>query len=1086
MAFEQQLLFALGGGAAAALEPADASERERALDPRRSFIVQAPAGSGKTELLIQRYLTLLARVAAPEAVVAITFTIKAAAEMRGRVMEALESGLGDEPERAHERITWRLARAVLEQDRRLDWALLKNPSRMRVQTIDALCMSVARQMPWTARMGAMPNVTEDARRMYEAAAQNTIRLLAGDDDCARAVETLLRHLDFSVTPACSLLSGMLEIRDHWMPVLGMQPDLPLVRATLERTLNRIVREGLEELARNLTPAEADELVALGRFSAANLDADQPISVCRGLAAPPNADPEQAAVWRGLSWMLLKADGDWRKTVNATQGFPAKTPMNDRLQRLLARLRSNIELKAALDCLQKLPDACYSGSQWEVLAALFTLLPRAVAELRVIFGERGLVDFTEISQAALRALGPVGQPTDLGLALGHTIEHLLVDEFQDTSRAQNTLLSALTAGWDGGDGRTLFLVGDPMQSIYRFRQADVGLFLSIREDGLGALAVEAVRLTANFRSARNVIEWVNSTFAQAFPASEDAALGSVPYSASEPFRPSGDGAGVFVYPSAEADEPARVVGLIEEARRHGESTAVLVRARTHLLDTAARLRERGIRFRAIEIDSLGERPVVQDLLAITRALLHLADRPAWLAILRAPWCGLTLADLEALASDGSQTVWALIERADLPLSEDGAARVARFKGVLGAAIEQRGRIPLRRLVEGVWTALGGPACLAGEADLADAASYLDLLERESTGGDLADVDDFARKVNDLFAAPDPAAADTLELMTIHKAKGLEFDRVIIPGMGRRPKQDEDKLLLWSERPDRSVLLAPISPRHGEDDRTYKFLSTLERAKVKFETVRLLYVACTRARKSLHLLGEAGEKPESGSFLEVLWPAVRQHFEAMPLKPVEETARMPRPLRRLPSEWAPGGLERGESSPVGTVEQRSPTDRRTESALGIVMHQFLERIASEGPATWNEQRIRHAQPRIEFGLRSEGIAEGDLATAVLSVEQGLTAMLADERGRWILSAHEDARSEYAVAAVIGGTVEHLRIDRTFIDEAGARWIIDYKTGDPGDADFHWPRLEQYAAVLREFDDRPVRLGLYFPQWRGWVTR
>ena len=119
------------GGAAVALEPADAWEREQALDVRRSFIVQAPAGSGKTELLIQRFLALLPTVAEPESIVAITFTIKAAAEMRGRVLDALRTAAsGREPEASHERATFRLASEALRRDRKQGWGLLSNPGRL--------------------------------------------------------------------------------------------------------------------------------------------------------------------------------------------------------------------------------------------------------------------------------------------------------------------------------------------------------------------------------------------------------------------------------------------------------------------------------------------------------------------------------------------------------------------------------------------------------------------------------------------------------------------------------------------------------------------------------------------------------------------------------------------------------------------------------------------------------------------------------------------------------------------------------------------------------------------------------------------
>ena len=163
---------------------ADQQQRQHALDVSCSFIVQAPAGSGKTELLIQRYLALLAGVEAPEEVIAITFTRKAAAEMRSRVLAALATGANDtQPAAAHEQTTWRLARAARARDAALGWELAANPNRLRIDTIDALCHALARQMPVLSRFGARPETVTDAQPLYEEAARRTLALLeAGGAD----------------------------------------------------------------------------------------------------------------------------------------------------------------------------------------------------------------------------------------------------------------------------------------------------------------------------------------------------------------------------------------------------------------------------------------------------------------------------------------------------------------------------------------------------------------------------------------------------------------------------------------------------------------------------------------------------------------------------------------------------------------------------------------------------------------------------------------------------------------------------------------------------------------------------------------
>src|SRR5215203_5997484 len=195
----------------------DRLHRVAALDPTSSFIVQAPAGSGKTELLIQRYLTLLATVQFPESIVAVTFTRKAAGEMRHRVVDALRKAAeASAPEEDHVRQTWELSRRVLARDHELDWRLIAHPSRLRIQTIDSLCGMLVGQMPWLSRMGAGASPEEKADYLYREAARITIDLLRNNDSRGAAMERLLMHLDNNVGIVESLLTGMLHSRDHWL------------------------------------------------------------------------------------------------------------------------------------------------------------------------------------------------------------------------------------------------------------------------------------------------------------------------------------------------------------------------------------------------------------------------------------------------------------------------------------------------------------------------------------------------------------------------------------------------------------------------------------------------------------------------------------------------------------------------------------------------------------------------------------------------------------------------------------------------------------------------------------------------------
>ncbi|HUA17925.1 MAG TPA: UvrD-helicase domain-containing protein [Bryobacteraceae bacterium] len=1066
---------------------ADSAARERALDTSTSFIVQAPAGSGKTELLIQRHLKLLQTVESPDAVIAITFTRKAAGEMRSRVVDALRAAAsGEEPEAEHQRTTYCIAQNVLARDHQLGWNLVQNPAQLRIETIDALCAAVTRRMPWLARFGAMPEITEKAEDLYREAARNTFRHIEQGHE---GLAYLLLHLDNDFQRAEQLIRQMLEKRDQWLRLTGTSIDFGTVRTTLEESLQRLIQDELATLHAGFDDASIADIAALLE-----------------LASFPEARPEDLPRWTPLAELLLTKTGDWRRQLNRELRFHKGHPLRTRYEALLARLRSNDALLESLKRLRKLPAPRFTEAQWEAMKAAVSVLTLAVGELQLVFRERGRVDFAELAIRASDALGQSGAPADLALALGHKIQHILVDEFQDTSFTQFELLEKLTAGWEAGDGRTLFLVGDPMQSIYRFRQADVSLFLKAREQGLGAIRFEPLTLSVNFRARPALVDWVNRTFTPILAGMDDIESGAVAYSPSVPGAAAGQAIIEMHAFLNSKDEAKRVLELVNAAT--GGTVAVLVRARSHLVQIVGALKEQDISYQAIEIDQLGERPVVEDLMALTFALLHAADRVSWLAILRAPWCGLTLSDLRALAnSESAATIWDALQRPDLALSEDGRARVQRILPVLERALDDRGRVPLRRWVESAWLRLGGPACVEDETALEDAAAYFDLLEGLTDGADHADFNWFREQVSALFAHADTQAGPGLQLMTIFKAKGLEFDTVILPGLGTPPRQDDPPLLLWLEQRGQ-LLLAPIAEA-GSADTIYDYLSHLERRKAEHETARLLYVAATRAREQLHLLscvktkadGSVSE-PSANSFLKLLWPAYAGAFSNFTHSDGAEAPSPARAIRRLPLNWKvpdpPPSVTASRLETAATLAE-PPTfewvsDRRRY--IGTALHAFLQKIAREGLEVWKEARVRSEQGAYRAVLANLGVSPAELNEAANQVEAGLLRTLRDPRGRWILAEHEDAHSELSIAGFVDGALHEAVIDRTFIDENGVRWIIDYKTGQhQGGAleNFletekrrYQDQLERYARLMVQRDDRPIRLGLYFPllgEWREW---
>jgi ATP-dependent exoDNAse (exonuclease V) beta subunit len=1078
---------ARGGGVSTVFAPVpgDAAARQRALDPFASFIVQAPAGSGKTELLIQRLLTLLAQVDEPEEIVSITFTRKAASEMRERLVSALRAAAeGQAVGSSHARLTRDLALAVLDRDRQADWRLLEHPSRFRIETIDALASGFTRAMPWLSRFGAMPEPVEDPYSLYAIAASRTLRVLGENAPESPAVRHLLEHLDNDLARASTLIAQMLARREQWLPLVVQVSDVSALRPALEANFAAALHDELAQLRRLAPPIFFEHVPGMLKAKRA---------------------PDSLAEWREAAELLLTQAGAWRKKT------PPQAKAFDRVYgAVIDRLNREEAFREALRRAPALPEPRYSDPQWRVLETIFRVLRLAAMNVKAVFQTRGQVDFVEIALAALQALGPVNDPTDLALAVGHRVRHLLVDEFQDTSETQHELLKRLTATWDGT--QTLFAVGDPMQSIYRFRQAEVGLFLDARQKGLGDVALEPLELTANFRSQGSVVEWVNQTFDAVFPKEESAGLGAVRYTASDPFRPAAIDQPVTLRVLAgqdDAAEAAMVAGLVAESRaaQPEGKIAVLVRARPHLKEITAEFNRRGWKYRAVQVTTLAESSVVRDLLALTRALVHLADRPAWLAILRAPWCGLTLADLHAIAgTDHTSTIWTLLESSAVVLSEDGATRLRRFKTALAPVLKSRRRVALRPWVEAAWIRLGGPACLQTDSEREDAAAYLDLVAEFEEGGDIPEFDRLASRLRDLFTKPDPAADERLQVMTIHQAKGLEFDTVILPGLGKQPKRDENRLLLWSNHGER-VLLAPIPAagnRRGEDDPIYKFLERHERAKDRHETRRLLYVAATRARERLHLIGHAkpskdGPKPIAGSLLEHLWPLVRPEM-MVPVVPSEAARPSERGVSRLPASYAAPAVRAGVAwrrpqqaeapEPDVTFEWVGNTLRHA----GVVVHRYIQRIARDGLQHWDAARVAACGAEVRAALGSLGVPPSDLASTTNRVMEALTGTLEDPIGRWTLAAHSQARSELALSAAFESRTVHVVVDRTFVDEDGTRWIIDYKTSAhegaaveaflDNETERYRAQLELYARVLRLRDaSRPVKMGLYFPLLRAW---
>lgn len=1100
-------------------QPSDSQARAQAIDPRYSYLVQAPAGSGKTELLTDRILALLALAERPEEIVAITFTRKAAAEMHARVLEKLASAQLGRPPESYKVRSWELACAAMQRNREMGWDLLDFPARLSIRTIDALCAHLVHGMPWVTGLGGMPAIATDARAHYEAAAQACLDMVETEPAVARFLE----HMDVNIKPAQQVLADMLASRDQWQALLAGADNM----AVLGDSLERVVVQQLERVSSAMPFGWWAELAEPLRFAAQILNDDTSRCLLDWDGAEFEAELDALPYWQALAAALLTSTGGLRKRVDARQGFPPKTPQKERIMQWLATYSGNEPWISLLAQVAHLPQG-YSAEQAEILSNLIDVLWLASAQLKLRFAQEAEVDFTEIAQRALMALGTADEPGDLLLSMDKAIRHLLVDEFQDTSHSQVLLLERLTSGWEPGDGRSLFLVGDPMQSIYRFRKAEVGLFLQVSQAGcLGSVPLINLQLSNNFRSHPMLVDWVNKAGSHLFASQADPLMGAVSYAPSVPFNEGEDEKRTHFHPAwhyREQEEPYTepaallaqqqsrecVLALVKDAlARYPDSAhpvAILVRTRSNLRGLVRLLQEQNIPCRAVELESLAQRPVVVDLVQLIGALAHPGDRLAYLALLRSPLCGLSLHSLHRLCADHPNAVLPVLlaQAQQHDYEPEQWLRVQHAAQVLLDTSNRSGQFPFATWVQECWRRLGGERAYSSVTDLADAEQVFRLLEDLCPYGP-PDQAELALRIGKLYATPQNKGA-SVEVMTIHKSKGLEFESVILYGLHHISMADRDPLIRI-EHSAESLILGPLAHRGTEQrDPIARFLAEREKYRSEQEVRRLIYVALTRARQELHLCAELSLKadssvqaPDSRSLLSRLWPAL----DALPAPQWESLSkRESTPQQAQVNARAQGVLRRlavAEFAAVQVPHASTAVDHQSwqwsaeqgaERAMGEVAHAWLERIGKEGVEQWDAARLATTMNVMNLQLRRAGVPSFQLNRATQEVHDTLLATLNSQQGQWLLGLTK-AHREWSLLDGSGRV--------SIIDLAISRedhWlVVDYKTSVPHEGestqDFitrmqmrYSEQLERYCRQVSGLDGRPAKAALYFPRVDLWL--
>jgi ATP-dependent exoDNAse (exonuclease V) beta subunit len=910
--------------------------------------------------------------------------------------------------------------------------------------------------------------TYEYEQIYQEAAENTL-LLIEEDEYQASISSVLLYLDNHVDRFYRLIVQMLSKREQWLPKLYIEGALDI------NLLEMLAQELIVEYLGTLRDA-ASGLLGKPFFNLLEINTRDDVSKINKL---PGSTIEDLSDWQTISELLLtKSTGNWRKKIDANIGFSVELKEEKFVfKEILEGLDSEVEFKKILNNLSNLPSAYFPESTSKNINDIAQVLKLSVAELKMIFKEKSLQDFSEVGMQAINALDSREEVSDIALLLDYQVKHLLIDEFQDTSYSQLSLIEKLVDSWQEGDGKSIFFVGDPMQSIYKFRESQVGIFLEVMKNGIGNLKIKSLILSSNFRSNKSIVEKNNKIFSQIFPNQDNLLLGAIHYSESKSASQVGQNDAVTFYPfSADQDfeEAEMVVSIIKNSisTNPNHEVAVLVRSRSHLNAITLLLQESNINFEALKTEPLRTNLFTRDLLSLTRALLSLADRLAWLSILRAPWCGLNLKDLLAFSDSIDKTIFSQLIDDDIVkyLSADGAVRSRHLFLAIEEAIYCEGKFSF---VERFSYALSQ---LCNEIELSEQeksirSQFLSLLNHCELNQGL-DIKTIEMMVKDLFA---PSKSAPIKLMTIHQAKGLEFDTVIIPGLGKKGKSDSLALMQIQEFSNKNILLAPIKSSYEDSEsKTYLYLQYLQKQQTHFELMRVLYVAMSRAKDKIHLLGGVSKtgKAVSGSLLSFLSHYFQKSIDDIP---IQDTS--------IPVEASLPKLQRNKS--LSTVSNRGGGDITQsknlpsnvnliyQSALGSIVHYFLEHSLFEPSFESIDARFR------EFGLPPKLIHSYSKTASLL-----LLNTKRDKDFEWLFKYRDSTEVE----AEYSSSTKTVIIDRLFIED-DSLWIIDFKTASLNEGESmdsfierqklsHQKQIKTYQEVLEDFFKIPSKIALYCP--------
>jgi ATP-dependent helicase/nuclease subunit A len=1091
----------------------DADDRHRAATEfGTNFVVRAGAGTGKTSLLVERALNAIGSdVATMDSIAAITFTEKAAGEMRERLAVGLDRlrtlardggkvDLAGEADRAY-RYLVETAGVARDEVARRCLAAMERLDEGTVVTIHGFCAELLRAHPVEA--GVDPGFAVDSGERAESLGHDVWeafvrRELGPEANRAELWERLLSSFSLSGVGETARLLARFAVPAGLLEANGGGSALePL------RTEARVLVDGLDSWL-----AREGDLTKLGSKCFRGLR--------KALDALATAD---VAAFR----KVLQAEGDLADRVEGTGGLGG------------ARKGAG---EAAVDAAKRLGDEARALCRGllQVDDAAFGLLVRAVKpfvrEYRERYLRRGLVGFDGLLVLARDLLR---DHPDVRRRLKQRFRLLLVDEFQDTDPLQYEIVLFLAEEPDGEarepfrarlDRGRLFVVGDPKQSIYRFRGADYAAFSRVVKHILDEAEGEELSLVGNFRSVPGVVDSVNELFAHPRGCWSPAEDYQAPYDPIDAVRPAaGREPAVDVWTVELADDvraadrraaEGRVIAeAIEQWAGPGkglgyEKITLLFRACTNLSYYLRALRERNIPFVVDGGRDFLRRPEVAQLMATLRAVSRPNDQPSLLAYLRSPAGAVSDVELACYAREDGAWDWSTEPHSDRFPNLANAFRTLRdletetrdlpADRLVRRLLDRTAMLPLGALAfEGAQRVANLQKLAAAVGDLArDGTLSLEEVIDALEEGRLEEIE------SDRPLADD--AAEAVRITNIHRMKGLENDVIIVPDLARRD---------WSGRDTSDPVCVPVTQegtrllavRCGDLTNSARAWHEIEnRRHEDYEETRVLYVALTRARERLVLIAarpsgnstwlralepwgyDAAHPPADGELL--AGGRVRHRLCEPPSRPTPKETKAPEAETRAVSAYeeavaklrdearpplsAPSALEDADS-----VEREPPTSKTLGRETGEVLHRLLERWDGK-----ERDRMREdLEAQCGDTARERGVVAADLQREAAEI---LDAFLASDL------AHRFGRVERIGAEVPvlvrdekTGRTYRGSIDLLYRDAGGEIVVADYKTDRETDVDRLGSRYGQRLGVYADAVRRALDLAAP-PRAELWMLR